>query len=100
MNVEREIEAANRRIQEQIDASARAALIRIGVDVDAMDREEAMARSEAAREVFAAAGQAWGQLIAAVAHMAEAFTTAFAEALEGEPAEAPVVLEVPESGAL
>lgn len=100
MDVKREIEAANRRIQVQIDASARAALTRIGVDVDAMDREELEARLEAAREVFAAAGQAWGQLIAAAAQMAEAFTTAFVEALEGERAEAPVVLEVPEGGAL
>jgi len=49
VNVQREINAANRRIQTQIDASARAALIRIGVDVDAMEREEAEQRRQAAQ---------------------------------------------------
>ena len=49
MNAQREIDAANRRIQKQIDASARAALIRIGVDVEAMDREEAEPRQQVAQ---------------------------------------------------
>lgn len=49
MNVRREIDAANRRIQKQIDASARAALIRIGVDVQVMDREEAERRQQVAQ---------------------------------------------------
>ncbi|MGW9270774.1 hypothetical protein [Microbacterium sp. NPDC055599] len=49
MNVQREIDAANRRIRKQIDASARTALIRIGVDVEAMDREEAERRQQVAQ---------------------------------------------------
>ncbi|UUE19344.1 hypothetical protein [Microbacterium sp. J1-1] len=99
MNVKREIEAANRRIQEQINASAREALIRIGVDVDAMEREELEARLEAGREVFAAAGRAWGKLLSAAAHLADAFTTAFADAIGGVPDEAPIVHEKIEGGA-
>lgn len=51
MDVKKEIAAADRRIQKQIDASARAALIRIGVDVEAMDREEAERQRQEAQLV-------------------------------------------------
>lgn len=49
MNVEREIRDTDRRIQGQINASARAALVRIGVDVETMDREEAERRQQVAQ---------------------------------------------------
>lgn len=78
MNVQREIDAANRRIQTQIDASARAALIRIGVDVEAMDREEAEQRVREARERFAAFGEAVGAAFNALLGLA----TAFAQGVE------------------
>ncbi|MFJ4174025.1 hypothetical protein [Microbacterium sp. NPDC089696] len=80
MNVEREIDAANRRVQAQIDASARAALIRIGVDPDEVAREEAEARMQAARDVLAAWGYAVGEWVAMFAQLVEAFERAFAEA--------------------
>jgi hypothetical protein len=53
MDVKREIAAANRRIQKQIDESARAALIRIGVDVEAEDNAR---HAELAREAVEATG--------------------------------------------
>lgn len=84
MNVKREIDAANRRIQEQVDASARAALIRIGVDVDAMDREEAEQRVRRARESFAAFGEAVGTAINGFIGLATAFADGVQHAMEQE----------------
>lgn len=86
MNVQREIDAANRRIQAQIDASARTALIRIGVDVEAMEREEAEKRMREARDRFAAFGAAVGTALNALMELATAFVqgveTAMATELE------------------
>lgn len=84
MNVQREIDAANRRIQKQIDASARAALIRIGVDVDAMDREEAEKRAREVRESFAAFGSALGFALNAIVELATAFASGVESALSTE----------------
>ena len=84
MNVQREIDAANRRIQNQIDASARAALIRIGVDVDAMEREEAEQRAREVRERFTALGAAFGLLLNAAIALATAFASGVEAAMKTE----------------
>ena len=82
MNVQREINAANRRIQTQIDASARAALIRIGVDVDAMEREAAEQRARETRESFAALGAGFAAMFNALHELAAAFFSGFEGELE------------------
>lgn len=84
MNVKREIREADRRIQKQIDASARTALIRIGVDVDAMEREEAEKRAREARESFAAFGAAVGFALKAMADLATAFVSGVEAAMTTE----------------
>lgn len=84
MNVTREIDAANRRIQKQIDASARAALIRIGVDVDVMEREEAEKRAREAHEAFAAFGAALGFALNTIVDLATAFVSGVESAMTTE----------------
>lgn len=74
MNVAREIAAANRRVQVQIDRGAREALIRIGVDVDAEDRAR---RAAAAATGAEALGQAWRSLVDGMAAFAAAFARGF-----------------------
>lgn len=80
IDVDKEIAAANRRIQRQIDRDARAALIRIGVDPDA----EAIA---AHIESMTAVAVAFGQALRSLGEMAAATVTAIAEALDGMKAE-------------
>lgn len=87
MNVKREIRDADRRIQEQINASARAALVRIGVDVEAMEREEAEQRAREVRESFAAFGTAVGFALNALTEFATAFVNGVAVAMTKEVAE-------------
>jgi hypothetical protein len=82
MNAQREIREANRRVQEQIDASARAALERIGVDVDAMEREAAEQRAREIRESFVAFGDALGSAFTAIIAFAEDYLTAVVDALK------------------
>lgn len=82
MNVEREIRDADRRIQKQIDVSARAALVRIGVDVDAMERAERERQAQEAREVFAAFGAALGSAFATLVDFSIAYVEAVASAVE------------------
>jgi hypothetical protein len=82
MDVDREVRAANRRIQRQIDASAREALIRIGVDPDA--------EAHAARlEAMAAIGTAFGQALIQLGELATSTLNAFADAFEALEAEEP-----------
>lgn len=78
MNVERETRDANRRIRRQINASARAALVRIGVDVEAMEREEAEQRAREVSESFAAFGAAVGFALNTLIE----FSTAFVRGVE------------------
>ncbi|WP_136032513.1 hypothetical protein [Microbacterium sp. PF5] len=73
MDVDREIAAANRRVQRQIDASAREALIRLGFDPD----KEALA---AQAEAWSAAVAGFVQLMFHLGEAAAAILTAFAEA--------------------
>lgn len=84
MNVQREIDAANRRIRKQINASARAALIRIGVDVEAMEREEAEKRAREVRESFSALGAALGFALNAIVDLATAFASGVESAMTTE----------------
>lgn len=77
MNVQREIDEANRRIRAQIDASARAALIRIGVDPDEVARAEAEAERQASLAPFEAWGTSWRQLADHFAAIAAAFRRGF-----------------------
>ncbi|EQM83393.1 hypothetical protein [Microbacterium maritypicum] len=84
MNVKQEIRDADRRIQEQINVSARAALVRIGVDVDAMDREEAEKRARVARESFAAFGAAVGFALNTLIEFSTAFVSGFEAAMTTE----------------
>lgn len=85
MNVQREIRDADRRIQKQIDVSARAALVRIGVDVDAMERAEREREARESREALAALGTALGSAVAVLVDWSIAFATAIADALEEAP---------------
>jgi len=89
MNVEREIRDADRRIQQQINASARAALVRIGVDVDAMEREEAEQRLREGRERFAAFGAAVGAAANTLLGLAIAFAEGVKAAMAAELKELP-----------
>ena len=73
MNVQREIDAANRRVQAQIDASARAALARIGVDPEQVARDEAEARRQATLATFESWGVAWRQFTDSFAAIGAAF---------------------------
>lgn len=75
MDVDREIRAANRRIQRQIDASYREALIRLGFDPDA----EAVA---AQLEAWTAIGTAFGQALLYLYETAAAALNAFSNAVE------------------
>ncbi len=75
MDVDKEIRAVNRRIQRQIDASYREALIRLGFDPDA----EALA---AQIEAWTALGTAFGQAMIHLGELADAALTAFAGAVE------------------
>jgi hypothetical protein len=76
MDVEKEIAAANRRVQRQIDRDSRAALIRIGVDPDA----EALASYI---ESMTALAVAFGEALASLGEMAATTIRTVAEALDG-----------------
>lgn len=82
MNVAREIDKANERIQKQIEDSARAALIRIGVDPDEVAREEAEAKRQATLNIWRAYGRACGEVAAAVSALAGAFAEGFTSRAE------------------
>lgn len=84
MNVAREIAAADRRIQRQIDASARQALIRLGFDPDAEARAAQI-------EAWTAIGVALGQAMVQLGQLADAALTAFAGAVEALEAETDAV---------
>lgn len=79
MNVRREIREANARIKAQIDESARAALIRIGVDPDEVAREEAEARWQEFLESCRVWGRAWGEMAKAIGALADAVGAGFEE---------------------
>lgn len=85
MNVQREIRDADRRIQKQIDVNACAALVRIGVDVDAMERAERERQAREAREAFAAFGAALGSAFATLVDFSIAYVEAVAGALDEAP---------------
>ena len=70
MNVEAELRAVDRKVKAQIDASAREALIRIGVDVDAERRAEITAGAELL-------GKAWRSLIDGMTVFTEGFNRGF-----------------------
>lgn len=70
MNVEAELRAVDRKVKAQIDANAREALIRIGVDVEA----EELAEIESGAELL---GQAWRSLIDGMTAFASAFNRGF-----------------------
>ena len=63
MDVEKEIAAANHRIQAQINANARAALIRIGIDVEGEERAAREALEAERRRAAAEAGEALGRAL-------------------------------------
>lgn len=82
MDVDKEIAAANRRIQRQIDRDARAALIRLGFDPDA----EALAAYIDSMTVLAVA---FAEALSSLGEMAAATMNTIAEAMDGLKAEEP-----------
>ena len=65
MDVEKELAGVRRRVQQQIDRDARAALIRAGIDVDAEERQAAVA-------TFEELGRAWRRMVDNLAAFAPA----------------------------
>lgn len=83
MNLEQEIAATDRKVRAQIDASAREALIRIGVDPDEVEREEAARSREALLAPYVAAGAAIRGIVDLVAEQIAAFVNAFERGFNG-----------------
>lgn len=70
MDVEKELAGVRRRVQQQIDRDARAALIRAGIDVDAEERQAAVA-------TFVELGRAWRRMVDNLAAIAAAITRGY-----------------------
>lgn len=77
MDVEKEIAAATRRIQAQIDANVRAALVRLGFDVEAEAAADAERRRQVALAQFEALGAGWRELVHNLAAIGQAFSRGF-----------------------
>lgn len=86
MDVEREVSAANRRIQRLIDLRADEALRRLGFDPDAERAEAARLERERQAAAWRQVGEEWSRALeslAMAAHEALAPLAAFAEGLRG-----------------
>lgn len=83
MNVEKEIAEIDQKVRRQINASAREALLRIGVDPDEVEREEAARRREELLAPYVAAGAALRMICDVVAETINAAVAAFERGFNG-----------------